>query len=158
MNGHRYDFLERMPANELDYFDRQSIDLDRELTPIEAYEQITRHPSRLVQGLFTARDILGYPLGIRPIKGFGAAQRQERDGIEYLDFFELISCDQKSLKLAASDHHLDVLIDIQTSTNDDRHTVSIEARVKCKNGVGRIYMIPVRPIHRLLVKSMLKKL
>ncbi len=158
MIGHPYTYLEQIDAHALDYFDEQSVILDHQLTPFEVYKQMTSNPPSLVRGLFRFRDLLGYPFGIRPIEGFGSASKYMRDGVEYVDFFELVSSDDQSLRLASSDHHLDVLIDIRTGVVETGHQVKLTARVKCKNRIGLLYMLPVRPIHRLLVRYMLQKL
>lgn len=158
MTGHRYAYLEQADTHTLDYFDEQSTILDYQLAPFEVYERITSNPPRLVRGLFRFRDLLGYPFGIRPIQGFDSTRKSVRDGVEYVDFFELVSSDDQSLKLASSDHHLDVLINIQTGAVETGHQVKLTARVKCKNRIGLLYMLPVRPIHRLLVRYMLQKL
>ncbi|MBX2847002.1 MAG: DUF2867 domain-containing protein [Acidiferrobacterales bacterium] len=41
---------------------------------------------------------------------------------------------------------------------DAQYRVTVTASVKNKNIIGHVYMLPVRPVHELIIYKMLKKL
>ncbi len=71
-----------------------------------------------------------------------------------LDFFTIERISPEVLTLAARDRHLDTITCI--TTTDGR--LSVTSSVITHNWLGRAYMLPVGPAHRLIVRLMLARL
>ncbi len=141
-------------VDELDYFDTQSADLSRELTPLQAWNAIMEDPQPLLRLAFKVRDAVSSRFGVKRIGGFSGEASQSVDVGQYLDFFLVEFSDADSLVLTERDRHLDVMTCISTKGP----TVSITSSVLVHNWFGHAYMIPVGIAHRWIVRGMLRRL
>ncbi len=71
-----------------------------------------------------------------------------------LGFFLVEHISPDILTLTARDRHLDVMTCISTLDNK----LTITASVKTHTAFGRIYMIPVTPAHKLIVRKNLRQI
>lgn len=71
-----------------------------------------------------------------------------------LDFFLVENVSQEVLTLTNRDRHLDVA----TCISFHGTALSITSSVRIHSAFGRVYMIPVAPIHRLIVRKNLKQI
>lgn len=71
-----------------------------------------------------------------------------------LDFFIIERITPEVLTLAARDRHLDTITCITTTGG----RLSVTSSVVWHNWLGRAYMLPVGPAHRLIVRLMLARL
>lgn len=142
------------PPAELDFFDRQSVQLSNPITPLAAWNAITGRPSRLLKVAFRIRDGISALFGVQKIGGFSSAVC---DGVavgEKLDFFLVEHVAHDVLTLSERDTHLDVLTCISTQEN----TLTITSSVITHNTFGRVYMLPVAPAHKWIVRSNLRRI
>ncbi|MDR2298753.1 MAG: DUF2867 domain-containing protein [Comamonas sp.] len=70
--------------------------------------------------------------------------------------FSLQHMTSNEVVMADSDSHLDVHVSLFKSSPDDRVVVSTVVHVK--NWFGRLYMLPVAPVHRIIVPTTLSRL
>jgi hypothetical protein len=80
---------------------------------------------------------------------------------EQLDIFKLFSRSVNELVLGDDDKHLNFRVSLlldSKSDNKKKRNVIITTVVKYRNLFGRIYFIPVRPIHKIIVKGTLKEM
>lgn len=141
-------------VSSLDYFDSQSVDLPREVTPLEAWNLTMKDPRPLLRFAFYVRDAISTLFGVKAIRGFSGREAQSATAGEYLDFFLIEYSDNTTLALTERDRHLDVMTCIST----DGQTVTITSSVQVHNFFGQVYMVPVGIGHRWIVRSMLKRL
>lgn len=73
---------------------------------------------------------------------------------DYLDFFLVEHSAPDMLVLTERDRHLDVMICLSIV---DR-VLTITSSVVTHNLFGRIYMLPVGPVHKLIINSDMKRL
>ncbi len=75
---------------------------------------------------------------------------------ERVGIFTLIGQTPDEVLLGDSDRHLDVVVSLHRQAHADGRsaTLTVTTVVHLKNRLGRLYMLPVRPMHRLIVKSM----
>lgn len=76
-----------------------------------------------------------------------------------IGIFTLISASASEVLLGDRDKHLDVVVSIHTtaaSTQTSPAVVRVTTVVHVHNWLGRLYMIPVRPAHRIIVKTMVR--
>ena len=111
-------------------------------------------PLPLMALAFRLRDAVSARFGVRPIGGFSGARRQAVKVGERLDFFLVEHAAPQVLVLTERDRHLDVMTCITTSGGE----LAITSSVITHNRYGRIYMWPVAPAHRLIVRHMLRRM
>ena len=70
--------------------------------------------------------------------------------------FRVVSVDRSELVLGIDDTHLDVRILFLKRRKDERASYVVGSWVRTHNALGRIYMLPVAPIHRLLVRRVMR--
>lgn len=138
----------------LDYYDSQTVDVERPVSALEAWTIITEQTGPLMRLAFKVRDLISGIFGIRPISGFSGSLQGNAVVGDYLDFFLIEQIEPNILVLTARDRHLDVMTCITTGSD----SVSITASVITKNFFGRLYMLPVGLAHRPIVGSSLRKL
>ncbi|MEM7615852.1 MAG: DUF2867 domain-containing protein [Pseudomonadota bacterium] len=141
-------------VEDLDYFDTQSVALNREVTPLHAWNTIMQDPQPLLKWAFKIRDAVSARFGVKRIGGFSGVAAPSADVGTYLDFFLVEHADTDTLVLTERDRHLDVMTCISTRGP----TVSITSSVSVHNWFGRLYMIPVGIAHRWIVRGMLRRL
>ena len=142
------------PVSELDYFDIQSVELCREVSPLAAWNFIMEDPQPILKLAFRVRDWVSSLFGVRAIGGFSGVAVQNATVGDYLDFFLVEYADDKTLVLTERDRHLDVMTCISTSFRE----VSITSSVCTHNRFGHAYMVPVGIAHKWIVRGMLKRL
>lgn len=142
------------PAGELDFFDTQSVQLLKSITPLEAWGIVMSRPMPLLNFAFGVRDMISSVFGVKKIGGFSGFVPKTVDVGQMLDFFLVEYISQDVLTLTERDRHLDVMTCISISENE----LSITSSVKTHNAFGRIYMIPVAPAHRLIVRNNLRQI
>ena len=124
------------------------------MTALDAWNAMMARPLPLLQTAFVVRDAISKLFGVKPIKGFRHDHVASVEAGEKLAFFDVEHVTANRLVLTVRDHHLDVMITLATQTQ----AVTITASVAIKNKFGHVYMAPVRPAHRLIVRSLLKRL
>jgi hypothetical protein len=108
--------------------------------------------NRLV-GLLGLKD-LGRLTAIDPARAPASYQPGERVGI-----FTLLANQPDEVLLADCDRHLDVHIALlRRSLADGRCEVLVSTVVHTHNALGRLYMLPVAPFHRLIAPLALRRL
>lgn len=142
------------PRAALNFFDQQSVTLRRPLTPLEAWTQIMVEPLPLMGLAFKLRDAIATRFGVKRIGGFSGEKPGFVQVGDKLDFFLVETLSDTVMSLSERDKHLDVLTCVTCVEN----TLTITSSVKVHNRFGRLYMLPVAPAHRLIVRTMLRRL
>lgn len=70
--------------------------------------------------------------------------------------FRVVFVDSSELVLGIDDTHLDVRMSFLKRLTDSRASYVVSSWVKTHNVLGRVYMLPVAPVHRLLVSLMMR--
>lgn len=142
------------PRAALDFFDQQSVVVPEPLTPLEAWTCIMNEPLPFMDAAFKIRDAIAAPFGVKRIGGFSGQPPGFVQVGDKLDFFVVETLSDRVMSLSERDSHLDVL----TCVTCVDTTVTITTSVKVHNWFGRLYMLPVGPAHRMIVRHMLRKL
>ena len=141
------------PSEALDFMDSQSVILPRALTAIEAWNLIMSHPLPGMGLAFRIRDAIAARFGVRRIGGFSGRAHQAPVVGERLNFFRVEEVSAQMLVLTDRDKHLDVMTCVQTSGA----RLTITSSVITHNRFGKLYMLPVAPAHRFIVRAMLRR-
>jgi len=101
------------------------------------------------------------------LKVSSAADRQKKVDItklkvgEQVGIFRLFEKAENEVVLGEDDKHLNFRVSLfidQHSNGSDKKRLSITTAVRFNNAFGRIYFLPVKPFHKWLVRSSLKKI
>lgn len=135
------------PETDLNFLDSQSVTLTQPVMALEAWRQVMRQPMPVVKRAFAIRDAVVSKFGVKRIGGFSGTTPAQVEVGQKLDFFLVEHISPQVLTLTERDTHLDVMTCISVQ---DR-TVSITSSVITHNWVGRLYMVPVGPAHKMIV-------
>ena len=75
---------------------------------------------------------------------------------ERMGLFQVFAKNENELILGEDDKHLDFRVSLFLAENGSEQTLCISTTVRFHNRFGRLYFMPVRPFHSLVVPAMLK--
>ncbi len=75
-----------------------------------------------------------------------------------LGIFTLIENQPEELLVGDSDRHLDVWLSVHRRPDGDGPLITVTTVVHTKGWLGRLYMLPVAPMHKLIVPRVLASL
>jgi len=102
--------------------------------------------------LMVLRDAIVVRFGIQTAKQL-EAKPGKRIGI-----FRIYSVSDDEIILGEDDSHLDFRLSVLRDRNVGRHgSVTVSSVVHCHNGVGRAYILLIRPFHKLIVRRSLAR-
>ena len=144
--------------NELGFLHSASALIDTQATPLELYCQMTAATPAWLKGAFRLRDSISQHFHVERIGGFSGVTPQCAPVVgEKLDFFTIEAISAQKLVLTSRDTHLAVMVSIDTTLTQPR-CLHITTSVKTLNTFGRLYMLPVAPVHGLIIKRLLSRL
>lgn len=143
------------------YSDAFEADLiDASLSPAEIATRSFISTPGWVDGLVTLRDRIGRLFGLKEVGRLGLAGSGPRSSEpavgDAFSIFRVVFVDSTELVLGIDDTHLDVRISYLKRVTDARASYVVSSWVKTHNMLGRIYMLLVAPVHRLLVGLMMR--
>jgi hypothetical protein len=98
--------------------------------------------------LLKLRDAIVRPFGIRT-----ASDREDKPQL----MFALVSENSNETVLGEKDRHLDFRVSLYIDQVEGKQRLTVTTIVHFNNWLGRAYFLPVRPFHRIIVKSSLKR-
>jgi len=140
--------------DDLDFFDTQSVQLPKNLTALEAWAIIMANPMPILKLAIGIRDAISSMFGVKKVGGFSGNIPKSVTVGQMLDFFLVEYISPEVLTLTARDRHLDVM----TCISVHKGVLAITSSVKTHNNFGRIYMVPVAPAHKLIVRNNLRQI
>ena len=147
---------------EATFQDAFEADLDDDrLTPVEIALRLLRATPDWVEALLHVRNRAVRLFGLRDVGALGAVD--ERPASAYaagdrLSFFDIVSVGDDELVLSADDRHLQVRISFLKRRVAGRARYAVASWVRTHSTLGRAYMIPVGPIHAVIVKQAMRNL
>jgi hypothetical protein len=99
--------------------------------------------------------------GLKDLGGLGSFDKNKKASDykpgERVGIFTLIENEFDEVLLGDDDKHLKVVVSIHRQAANDQKSVevTITTVVHTKNILGRLYMLPVKPMHRIIAPSML---
>lgn len=133
---------------------------DGRLTPVQIAARALGATPGWVEGLLALRDRLVGPLGLKTVGRLGSVPKPaDRPPVagDRLSIFRIETLDDREVVLGIDDSHLDVRISFLKRPKSLRPTYAVCSLVQTHNLLGRAYMIPVGPFHRLLVAMMMRR-
>ena len=73
-------------------------------------------------------------------------------------YFTVIDRNENEIIMAENDKHLNFRVSVMTNRQGDNVTIYLTTIVKYNNFLGWLYFSPVKPFHRLIIRSLFKRL
>ncbi len=144
--------------HELGFLHSASAIIDTESTVFELYCLMTAATPAWLKGAFRLRDSISQHFHVEKIGGFSGVTPECVPTVgEKLDFFTIEALSAHKLVLTSRDTHLAVMVSIDTTLTQPR-CLHITTSVKTFNTFGRLYMLPVAPVHGPIIKLLLSRL
>jgi len=144
--------------HELGFLHSASVIIDTESTVFELYCLMTAATPAWLKGAFRLRDSISQHFHVEKIGGFSGVTPECVPTVgEKLDFFTIEALSAHKLVLTSRDTHLAVMVSIDTTLTQPR-CLHITTSVKTFNTFGRLYMLPVAPVHGPIIKLLLSRL
>jgi hypothetical protein len=109
--------------------------------------------------LLRLRNTLVRPFGLRPTPPTPTAAMSTislQPGA-VIGLFRVFARSDNEIILGDNDRHLDFRVGILRRVNGDRTVVTVSTIVCFHNWLGRLYFVPVRPFHRLIVPALMRR-
>jgi len=129
--------------DKVDYHDTYQIQKKTEKSAEEISKEIMKLPGWIVV-LFKLRNSIVSVFGLKT----------DRKNNEQDTFFTLIEKNENEIVMGEVDKHLNFRVSIMK--DESKNTISLTTVVHFNNVWGRIYFFPVKPFHKIIVKSLLK--
>jgi hypothetical protein len=134
--------------------------IDASLTPVEIATRALMSTPGWVDGLVNLRDRIVSLFGLKAVgrlslEGGGRSSSEPAVG-DAFSIFRVVFVDSRELVLGIDDTHLDVRMSFLKRLTDSRASYVVSSWVKTHNALGRVYMLPVAPVHRILVGLMMR--
>ncbi|KQV51272.1 MULTISPECIES: DUF2867 domain-containing protein [unclassified Duganella] len=131
---------------------------DADICALELYLQVVGQTPGWVNRLMAVRNRLAGLVGLKNLGHLGALRTAKpltgyRVG-DRVGIFSLLYLSPDEVLLGDSDKHLDVVLSVCKAPQG---AVSVTTVVHIHNWLGRLYMLPVAPLHKIIVKTMLKR-
>lgn len=141
------------PLTDLSFLDIQSMELPRPMTPLQAWRFVLGQPIPLFALAFRLRDAIAARFGVKRLGGFRGQPPESVQPGDRVEFFLVEESTPEVLVLTERDRHLDVM----TAVSVQGQRLSVTSSVVTHNFFGRLYMLPVAPAHRLIVRYLFRR-
>ncbi|WP_243632343.1 DUF2867 domain-containing protein [Parazoarcus communis] len=132
------------------------------LDPLSQFLRVAKATPAWIDSAMKLRNRLVSLLGLKNLGGLSEID-SSKVATEYkpgdrVGIFTLIAKSETEILLGDSDKHLDVVVSLhhRQSRQSSQKIVTVTTVVKVHNWLGRIYMTPVRPAHRVIVQAMVR--
>lgn len=151
--------LARLPEGWATWVDAWEAPLtSRDASALDLFATTMGRQPRWLDAALRLRDRIGRFFGIRSVGAFaGDGETAPSASIEVgdrLGIFTVLAVDDDELLVGEDDVHLDYRLAFHRDLESGRFVVAMALRTH--NLVGRLYMLPVAPVHRHLVRNMLR--
>ena len=117
----------------------------------QAAQRMMGRSPRWVERLVALRNALVAPFGL---KTSGAGEKAAKD---IIGIFPVLSETPDRLVAGFDDSHLDFRVVVDVGACDGGQQVTATTLVRTNNWLGRIYLTVILPLHRLVVRALLKQ-
>jgi hypothetical protein len=135
---------------------------DPDLDPLGQFLRVAEKTPRWIDTLMNVRNRVVGLVGLKNLGGLSQIQRNKRSS-EYVagdrvGIFTLISKTDDEVLLGDDDNHLKVVVSVHKGATaaGSQPVVTVTTVVHVKNWLGRLYMVPVAPAHRVIARAMVK--
>jgi hypothetical protein len=135
------------------FIDAHRVDIgDTVMDAREACVRMVLHPPRWIDALLRLRNILVSPFGLKT-----SGQDAPAPG-GLIGLFPVVSETPERLVAGFNDYHLDFRIVIDVDNGAEGRQVTSTTLVRTHNLLGRAYLTLIMPFHKLVVRSMMRRI
>lgn len=156
-NEKQYDYI--------DSYQSEFIDNNNNISPTAIGKAFFSGGPKWVEKLFAVRNKIVGLLGLKTSENITDRQKQldnfKCEPGEKIGLFKVFSKTNYEVVLGEDDKHLNFRVSLlldQLANETNKKTVIITTTVQFNNWFGRLYFLPVRPFHKIIVPKMLKGL
>ncbi|MEP3351096.1 MAG: DUF2867 domain-containing protein [Marinomonas sp.] len=135
-----------------------------DLAPLEQFLRVMKQTPKWFDRLMVLRNRVVSLFGLKDLGAFSEMD-ESKPSSDYktgdrVGIFTLIENDQNEVLLGDDDNHLSVVVSIHKKTDASTGStfITVSTVVHVKNWLGRLYMIPVAPAHKIIAKRMTKSI
>jgi hypothetical protein len=132
------------------------------LDALGQFLRVARKTPRWVERLMAMRNRVVSLFGLKNLGGMSQIDAEKSES-EYgpsdrVGIFTIISRSANEVLLGDKDKHLNVVVSIHKRVEGEggATVVTVTTVVHVKNWLGRLYMLPVAPAHRVIARSMVR--
>lgn len=132
------------------FSDAFTIGVNDKLDARRAAERMMSGKSWWIDALLALRNIVVSPFGLK-----GGPSRS--DGADVIGIFPVVSETPQRLVAGFNDRHLNFRVVVDVASNHETQDVTATTLVLTHNLLGRAYLTAIMPFHKIVVRSMLKR-
>jgi hypothetical protein len=147
----------------VDSFSGEIATLNQKIEPIDVGKAFFSSAPKWVSQLMVLRNKIVRIFGLKTVGDVMNPEEQLRnfrcEPGEQLGLFKVFSKTENEVVLGEDDKHLNFRVSLyleKSETAASKTGLTISTTVEFNNWFGRLYFLPVRPFHRLIVPSMLR--
>lgn len=132
------------------------------LDPLSQFIRVAKSPPWWMDEAMKLRNRIVSLLGIKNLGALSDVSALKR-ATDYkpgdrVGIFTLLSTSETEVLLGDSDKHLDVVVSVHRQPMEQaaQAVVTVTTVVRVHNWLGRLYMVPVRPAHRVIARAMVR--
>lgn len=107
-------------------------------------------PAWVAAAMRTRDAVVGTLFGLK-------TSRELRDAPGRSSIFEVLDRSSQEIILGEDDRHLDFRVSVLYERSGHDAFVTVSTIVRFNNTLGRAYFVPVRPVHKLVVPAMMRR-
>jgi Protein of unknown function (DUF2867) len=129
------------------------------LSALEQFLRVAKKTPVWIDRLMALRNRIVALFGLKNLGGIAQIDPNRRasdyEAGDHVGIFTLISNSPNEVLLGDSDKHLRVVVSVHKQHLENRDAlVTVTTVVHIHNWLGRLYMIPVKPAHKVIARSM----
>jgi Protein of unknown function (DUF2867) len=136
-----------------------------DLTATQIYAAVASHTPVWIDSLMAVRNQVVRLFGLKHLGSLADVSRDLPSGAEHslqvgqrMGLFSFVSATPNELVVEDADKHLTVQLSILKNPVDDQHDrLTLTTVVHIRNTLGRLYMLPVGPAHKLIAPAVLRR-
>ncbi len=132
------------------FADAFSITVDDDLDARHAAQRMMAGKSWWIDALLVLRNIIVAPFGLKD-------GTHRNSGLDVIGIFPVVSQTPSRLVAGFNDKHLDFRVVVDVSEAARGRSVTATTLVHTHNLLGRVYLATIMPFHKLVVRSMLRR-
>ncbi len=133
------------------------------LDALGQFLRVARKTPRWVERLMAARNRVVSAVGLKDLGGLSEIGTKIEDDDfgpgDRVGIFTIISRSANEVLLGDKDKHLNVVVSVHKRMDGESGAVvTVTTVVHVKNWLGRLYMLPVAPAHRIIARTMVQEI
>ena len=151
--------------NYIDCFQGFIKDIDNKITPLAILKAFFNSSPKWIEVLFAIRNNIVRVFGLKTAK----KNKNKQDILanlkgkpnEQIGLFKIFEATDQEIIMGEDDKHLNFRVSLlmnQSETEPTNKSITVSTTVYFNNWFGKLYFLPVKPFHKLIVPTILKSI